>query len=114
MQEKNIVEQQRIKKFAGKEFDIQQILFVLMLTHLDVLFVSTILLQPEDTFVGLQSCFLYLWNEGIRRGLTCGAKRIQAGRPSKKEMCNNPRRQISLKENIDLNKPNAKSHGNAH
>lgn len=47
----------------------------------------------------------------IRLGLSCGAKRIQAGRPSNEEMPNNRKRQRSLKKNIDLNRPNAKSHG---
>ena len=46
----------------------------------------------------------------VRPGLTSGAKRLQAGRPSKHESISQKKRQRCLQANINLDKPNAKSH----
>lgn len=54
----------------------------------------------------------------IRPGLTSGAKRIQAGRPSTQEQLlashnSKKRKKRNLAENVSENKPNAKSHGHS-
>src|SRR5207249_7533048 len=52
-----------------------------------------------------------------REGLTCGAKRIQAGRPSMQETGVTKAKSRKRKRNlcsIDMNVPNAKSHGSGH
>lgn len=46
----------------------------------------------------------------LRPGLTSGAKRMQAGRPSKQEVVLKRKRARCLQANVNANKPNAKSH----